>query len=183
MREANFVMETINPYDILSKALNLLKIYPTILEFTITIQSGFINENGINNLGESYLINSLHQGFDVINENGVHNLIDNVNDFYKLLKRNQYIAIISMANIDNNIVLFECRNENCMDLQRVQNLRLKSTRLIQKYAIPRYNNPERPGVKSRINKEYSELDSEINSRMTFGKNSLKKINDDIKYLE
>ena len=46
-------METINPYDILSKALNLLKIYPIILEFTITVESGFIDENGIDNLGES----------------------------------------------------------------------------------------------------------------------------------
>ena len=176
-------METINPYNILSKALPLLKLYPTVLEFTITVETGFVNENGIDNLGQSYLINPLQQGFDVIDENSIHTLINNLNDFLKLLKRNQYIAIISMANIDNNIVLFECRNQDCMDLQRVQNLRLKSTRLIQKYAIPRYNNPERPEIKSRINKEYSELDSEINSKLSFGKNSLKKINDDIKYLE
>ena len=176
-------METINPYNILSKALPLLKLYPAVLEFTITVETGFVNENGIDNLGQSYLINPLQQGFDVIDENSIHTLINNLNDFLKLLKRNQYIAIISMANIDNNIVLFECRNQDCMDLQRVQNLRLKSTRLIQKYAIPRYNNPERPEIKSRINKEYSELDSEINSKLSFGKNSLKKINDDIKYLE
>ena len=50
------------------------------------------------------------------------------------------------------IVFYDCDKPGCYYNAKE---RLKAARLIQKYAIPRYNNPQRPEVKARLLREFN----------------------------
>jgi hypothetical protein len=84
---------------------------------------------------------------------------------------NQNIFDIVKIELDINltqmyqspIVFYDCNKPGCYYSSKE---RLKAARVIQKYAIPRYNNPERPEVRERLMREFNSLSFGKKNRRT-----------------
>ena len=85
---------------------------------------------------------------------------DNLLPFLKWI--GNHIFDITLIKLDLNltqnyktpIVFYNCDKPGCYHSSKE---RIKATRVIQKYAIPRYNNPQRPEVRERLLREFRSM--------------------------
>ena len=101
----------------------------------------------------------------------------------KTLTKKFIIANIDFNSIEHANNLFHCSTRDCLSVQnfyankfikpKVDKLiKVKKTnaaKVIQRYAIPRYNNPARPNVRARHLREIQELNNDANMLNNFGK--------------
>jgi len=66
------------------------------------------------------------------------------------------ITIVRLFTPKQSINFYNCNNKNCYTSAKK---RLQAAQTIQKYAIPRYNNPRRPEVRSRILEDFDKFQS------------------------
>ena len=152
-----------NPYKIIKSLTQLIdRLSPGGIEAKVYITA----------LGKEHVI-YLDDNIFIITSVEGNILFENV-DLLSFLKWvNGNILDITLIELDINltdsfqepIVFYNCDKPGCYHSSKQ---RLKAARIIQRYAIPRYNNPQRPEVRERLLREFRST--------SFGKS------DELKYL-
>ena len=185
-------MEAIaDPSKIIYTAINLLQSLPVFGpqndNFGILITFNRINAFHHNMIIEYAGNNQFSVNFRHPPNPVTHNLSnmskENLLKMIKTLTKKFIIANIDFNSIEHANNLFHCSTRDCLNLQNfyankfikpkvdriIKVKKIKAARVIQSYAIPRYNNPARPNVHARHLREIAELNNDANMLNNFGK--------------
>jgi len=161
-----------NPYLII-KNLVLLIDELNNPEFRISILSSDLTEYEINKLN-LFIFNVFHSSGDEEETPPLPKriLLQLVNLHIK------DIIEVKLFTPKQNIIFYNCHTQGCYTSTKK---RLQAAQTIQKYAIPRYNDPRRPEVKARLLKDFETVKSDF----SFGPKRINKlqIDKDINYLK